>query len=470
MNLDKTFLRFPKFALIAILLIAFTGCGEEGSSSLNPEDWRLAVELDDKWGAIDREGNYVLNPIYPDQPYYWEEHFTVFDGGTTRYFDKDGNELAVGAVKQGGLLSGGLLSFSDSETGLLGFMDAQGEVKIKPAFQSALPFTSGRAAVTTTDDKLGVINQAGKFEIEPEYDAESSIVFFGDYGVLVQDAKSGYLDRKGKVLIPVQFDLAFAFANERAVVSLGDGFGVIDTRGKFVVNPIYRLIYPFIDEVAIAANDQRQFLALGPDGKVIEEYSRYYPELMPYREGKIPFENKEGKWGYLDLAGEEVIAPQFRQAYPFLAGVALVEIDRKYGLIGEDGKVTVTPQFSDIDEDAAVIGYGPNYFLVNLDKFISFGTIGQNVKLVAETFLVALAKGDYAKAKRYATKEAQASLEILAGMSEGKQPQPGAGEKIVIRSVEVDGDSAVVTYTDEGKEMTLNMVREYGEWRAAWSK
>ena len=88
-------------------------------------------------------------------------------------------------------------------------------------------------------------------------------------------------------------------------------------------------------------------------------------------------------------------------------------------------------------------------------------------KAVGESFLNAFAKGDIEGAKKYATKDAQASLDMMAASAEAKKANP---DKIEIGEVKEEGDKATLSYKENGTDKTLDLVKENGEWKAAWSK
>jgi hypothetical protein len=88
-------------------------------------------------------------------------------------------------------------------------------------------------------------------------------------------------------------------------------------------------------------------------------------------------------------------------------------------------------------------------------------------KEVGEKFLTAMAKGDIEGAKKFATKDAQASLDMMAGTADAKKANP---DKIEIGEVKEDGDKATLSYKENGTDKTLDLVKEGGEWKAAWSK
>ena len=88
-------------------------------------------------------------------------------------------------------------------------------------------------------------------------------------------------------------------------------------------------------------------------------------------------------------------------------------------------------------------------------------------KEVGEKFLNAMANGDIEGAKKFATSDAQTSLDLMQGNSEAKKTNP---DVIVVGDVQEDGDKATLNYTENGKAKTLKLIKEDGQWKAAWEK
>ncbi len=101
------------------------------------------------------------------------------------------------------------------------------------------------------------------------------------------------------------------------------------------------------------------------------------------------------------------------------------------------------------------------------------GSTANDPKSVAEAFLTAMNNQNYDKAKKYATEGSQESLETMSKMAEmaaglsDEKPEP---KEIVVGESEVDGDNAVVHYTEDGNDMTLDLVKEDGNWKAKFDK
>jgi hypothetical protein len=92
---------------------------------------------------------------------------------------------------------------------------------------------------------------------------------------------------------------------------------------------------------------------------------------------------------------------------------------------------------------------------------------GSAAKSAGESFLMAMAKGDIEGAKKFATKDAQSSLDMMAGTAEEKKAKP---DKIELGEIKENGDKATLAYKENGVDKTLDLVKEDGQWKAAWSK
>ena len=53
----------------------------------------------------------------------------------------------------------------------------------------------------------------------------------------------------------------------------------------------------------------------------------------------------DGKWGFINFEGLEVIPPQFDVAEVFSDGLALVKFSGKWGYVDKEGKYAINPQF-----------------------------------------------------------------------------------------------------------------------------
>jgi len=108
------------------------------------------------------------------------------------------------------------------------------------------------------------------------------------------------------------------------------------------------------------------------------------------------------------------------------------------------------------------------FFLVIPLMFVKCG--GNDPEAVAEEFLTHLSNQEWSEAQKLMTTETAPMMTMIQGMAEmsGENLELPSDFKIV--GCEVDGETAVCTYTAEGGNETLNLKKEDGEWKVAITK
>ena len=287
-----------------------------------------------RWGFIDKTGALIINPQFVDDyyspPFFSEGLAPIRAGLKWGYIDKTGRFVIEPRFDQARGFSEGLAAVRTE--GKEGYIDKRGELAIKPSFDTAGAFSGGIASVFT-GGRSAIIDRTGRFVMElPEgsaggfSDGLAQFIVEGAFhldktGRVVMDEqggdgkkpwKYGFVDMKGRVVIPPQFDVTvmnslagdfkealalveFGASSESDSVSAGSKFGFIDKTGRVVISPKYESASPFSEGLAS--------VRLG------------------------------GKDGYIDETGRMVIAPQFDQANSFSEGVARVAINGKFGFI-----------------------------------------------------------------------------------------------------------------------------------------
>ncbi|MFH5183878.1 WG repeat-containing protein [Paenibacillus sp. TAB 01] len=155
------------------------------------------------------------------------------------------------------------------------------------------------------------------------------------------DDQWGYINSKGQMVIPPQYEYANDFqANGFAVVQSRGHSGLIDARGKYVVQPIYDSITPFSEGRAVVIDGQG-FKLMDESGRIVTK--KPYSYISTLHEGRAMFYVMSGGgnslYGYLDKQGNEVISAQYLEATDFANGKAVVKVkDGEYALIGLNGQ------------------------------------------------------------------------------------------------------------------------------------
>lgn len=140
-----------------------------------------------------------------------------------------------------------------NDSGKFGYINTKGNIKIKFTYDVAGDFVDGIARVGR-GNKQWFINTREKTITEySEYD--DALDFSCGLGA-VKRGKWGFINKKGKEVINLQYDAVSQFVDGYALVKMGATFGVINTKGESIVgtleyydiyinNPIFK---KFIEE------------------------------------------------------------------------------------------------------------------------------------------------------------------------------------------------------------------------------
>ena len=368
----KNFVKMKtNIAIVCISIIiayTFNACGlSEKKFDMIP------VQLGEKWGYIDKDGNYLINPQFTNADYFREG-----------------------------------LALVESADGKMGFINTNGEYVISPQYKRATPFSCGLAFVVSEGGHPTCIDKSGdvKFILK-----QAKIVgcFSEDLAMFVTEdelhsAELGYIDKTGNVVIPAQYKVAGNFHEGLAVVCEGTKFGYIDNSGNMVIKPQFDYASNFRDGVAVFSNDFKQYGYIDKKGTYIInpqfDAAGLFSEEMALvkigdqtgyigNDGKIvinpQFDNNSGyfhsglaliksndRYGYINKKGKIEINPQFDYATRFYDDIAFVKIGEKYGIIDKNGKYIVNPQYDNIKsyvENDDGENYGLEIFYVASDYY-----------------------------------------------------------------------------------------------------
>ena len=97
------------------------------------------------------------------------------------------------------------------------------------------------------------------------------------------------------------------------------------------------------DSAPAVAADHRNMGVL-PDSRLPHDR---YDRIRPYSEGMAAVE-KNGRWGFIDQKGREIVRPQYQDVLPYGEARAAVKKDGHWGFIDPKGKETVKPQYDNV--------------------------------------------------------------------------------------------------------------------------
>lgn len=130
-------------------------------------------------------------------------------------------------------------------------------------------------------------------------------------------------------------------------------WGIIKADGKVTIDIRYDSITPFVENKALLLDRDGKRISgiINDKGELVKDVSamEYNTTRYPhYKEGRLPFENKYGRQGYLNESGNIAIDPVYYYAAPFQNGIAAVQFgpgfkndEGYYGLINKGGSSAI---------------------------------------------------------------------------------------------------------------------------------
>jgi hypothetical protein len=133
-----------------------------------------------------------------------------------------------------------------------------------------------------------------------------------------------FVDRIGRAVIDDVWRSAEPFRGGRAEVETWSGRGLIDTRGRRVLEPVYEEIVWDDYWGLVAAMNEGQWSLTDREGVVLTD--KTYDWLGECSEGMV-LAQRGDKCGFLDVCGREVVPCIYDDASSFSDGCALVSLD-----------------------------------------------------------------------------------------------------------------------------------------------
>lgn len=310
-----------------------------------------------KWGYSNVDGELVIPAEYEKcYPFSSNGLAVIYDEKERQYhfIDLKNQRLTTDPasfkIKDG--LGFNVSGFNDhlflvQVNGKWGYMDDEGKLIIKALYDNGSDFNGGYATVAK-GKQFFVVDTKGN-----ETALESGVMDVKEFTeglapVRMNSKKFGFIDTKGKVVIPAEFETVGYFNNGVAWVKTMDGkLGYVDKTGKWIINPEFEAGKDFDAASGLArVKKNGQWSYVNKSGEILKIDSESFGDFSEgLADGK-----KGGLVGFFDEKGEWVIKPQFEAVRDFHNGYAAARLNGKWGLIDKAGEWKLKPQFDAIKD------------------------------------------------------------------------------------------------------------------------
>lgn len=193
------------------------------------------------------------------------------------------------------------------------------------------------------EGKVSYITEKGD-SMARYFDAGSE--FSEGYAVVVEKGQRFFLNTSLQQAFGQSFEEASPFREGYACVRSKGLFGYIQPNGEWALEPRFEQAASFCGGVA-KVKMQGSWYLISPQGKKITEQG--FEQVADWNEFPIAVCLNQ-TWGYINAKGGWVIAPKFKQAYPFHHRRAVVQLGNKQYLITRRGKIKKEIEEEDDDE------------------------------------------------------------------------------------------------------------------------
>ncbi|WP_035805551.1 WG repeat-containing protein [Lunatimonas lonarensis] len=296
------------------------------------------------YGLINRDGDYILDPIIDTMEYLGDNHFFAHDGNQYMLIKAQTNTADIKytsyhriAMENGVLLEyiHGRLRRIMKGDGIL--LDVVGMTEVKPV-------EGNHYNVFFRDQKIGLLNPNGKWDVQPSLNIRELLPGNqGLFGALI-NGKYGFVNSSGQVVIPAQFDEVKRFSDGLAAVRTGFTWGFVNLNGDLVVTSRYDRVGDFFRGMAIVLMSGK-FNLIDREGK--ELLPEFYDRISLTTDAYYLTE-RNGSYGMINPIGVEIAPPIFEEIRREEFDRILVRYQGRYGIMRENGDFSLPLYYTSI--------------------------------------------------------------------------------------------------------------------------
>ena len=229
---------------------------------------RIVYTQNGRRGIMTLDGRVIIEPLYRTLVEFHEGAAWMCVNDLYGFVGADGQQIAPAIYEDARSFSEGIAPVKFG--GKWGYINKSLEFEIAPKFDFALPFSDGLARVQH-GGLWGYIDRAGAFAISPQY--ANARDFHEGLAEVMNANLWGYIDRSGAVIIAPTFRRTGEFAGGMAAVSPDGDFknryGFIDDKGRFVIPVQYEMASIFRHGLCFVERTEEELGYINHEGHLI---------------------------------------------------------------------------------------------------------------------------------------------------------------------------------------------------------
>ncbi len=259
-----------------------------------------------------------------------------------------------------------------------GFVNLKGKKVISTKYDDCRDFSNGFAAIEVKN-KWGFIDRKGKRLVTPKYyivkdfsEGYAHVAIWLNvilrnrkYNSYYDLLKWGVVNSLGVEVVTPQYEYIGKFQDGYAIVSTQSlwqnekYWGIIDTNGEAIIYPRYEACHNFSEGLAaVRCNGKWGFSDTNGDEvipplfyQVVQDFENGYAMVRTCYEGSLFYINKQGRL-VIKKSEMDILLSEIYETYrDFSEGLAAVKLNGKWGFINAEGVEVIVPQYAEVVQD-----------------------------------------------------------------------------------------------------------------------
>lgn len=337
-----------------------------------------------KYGYIDMKGNWIVQPKFSKVGSATDGYLECFMNGKAGMLDYLGNNIIPFEFKEFRQYEDGFFHAQkyigeESDDYVVGLYTATGK-KIIPVEYERIDYLGNNLYKVRSNEKYyGIYNTDGEIVLPVKYDAirafdeiyyvcENDLCGIMDKNlnwilkptyltikepmegfiyVETTEGKSGFINKKGEVIGQIKYNVESfhyswrsytpKFNRGRAILPVGEKFGMINQQGKEILQPIYDDILE-LPLSGYTVWNKNVGAVMDSNGTFLTDF--IYNSYSEIGEG-IAKIKQNNKYGLLNENGKEICKPIYDEIGKMDFSIAEVKLGFKHGAIDRNGKIVI---------------------------------------------------------------------------------------------------------------------------------
>jgi hypothetical protein len=293
----------------------------------------LFVQQPTGYGLINREGNYVLEPVIDRLEHLEGDYFFGFDGNQYMLIKGREGKADIGYTSYHKITVQNDVILEYIHGKLRRVMNYDGILLDQIGMESVLSVGEKHVNVKLRDAKIGLLGPNG-WEVPPIPLVDK--ILPGSEGLYptVKGGKIGYVDRQGRWIIQPSYEQAEKFNQGKAAVKTGDKWGYVTSQGSQLTDFKFEQGQGFSQGIAVVRM-QGKFNVIDGAGQVLFEQG--FDRILP-TDSNYYLTERDGLLGLLSPSGKVIAEPSFQEIRREEYDRIVVRQGDKYGVLNENGE------------------------------------------------------------------------------------------------------------------------------------